>query len=340
MITPKTFVSSYATLHPKAACTVAPVSRNKLLDVSFHIARLAQSTFLLDGNGSHVSMSIADLNLPQLADQVLNCLPYDQVNQRDLGVVTVCASRSSAGEWDTQSLFSPLNKENVFAEERSVRVEVRCYERTLPLAKHVRWPIERRNLELDPSSDRTGEWECLLAKKKCDEAANSLELTEGLTSSLIVVRKNEPNTLYLPPPGSALEGSMSNIISLLAPSLGMDVKRSPLLLSNISEWQGAYLTSATKPLVPIAAIHVDSSQGLSTTGSSFIHTFPSPLMTDTLLLLQLALRCGIEGATEFLPKGLKQYLWLPLLSSPSSSPHPSSNTSLLECIEAQINSSI
>jgi branched-subunit amino acid aminotransferase/4-amino-4-deoxychorismate lyase len=76
-------------------------------------------------------------------------------------------------------------------------------------------------------------------------------VTEGSTSNLLVVRDDE---LLRPLPGTALEGVTEGIVLELAGQLGIPVRCTALLLSEVATWDEAIITSSNRRIVPIRQI--------------------------------------------------------------------------------------
>jgi len=82
-------------------------------------------------------------------------------------------------------------------------------------------------------------------------------LSEGLSSNFGVIKQG---ALYTAPRGSVLEGATLNTILSVCSSLGIPFFREFPKVSEWIEWEGAFISSTSRGLLPINKIRISESK--------------------------------------------------------------------------------
>lgn len=261
---------------------MAPIYSRRVLDVPFHLDRLYSSCQLLDRTTlSGPAPPEADFcSFVQEFVRAMQSVPLASV---DSGLLTMCAGRDAAGAWRLSALYSSVDKLALlngltYSPSQQLCVDVVNYSRSTPAAKAASWPLERQPLE---------------QRRNRDAAETVLwhdgQLLEGLTSNLLVMRGAGLQTA---PRGAVLGGSMAFLVRQVASGLGLQTAEQAPLLGACSQYDAAFLCSATKPLVPIGRLLGENGETL--------RVFPERL-PDALLSLLTILRLGLHDCREMLP---------------------------------------
>jgi len=124
-----------------------------------------------------------------------------------------------------------------------VPVQVRRYQREAPDVKSLDWLRAKKDMEneLPPGME-----ECLLAG-----GSGHNELYEGLSSNFFAVRKG---TVYVAPDGTILLGTVMRLVLDACKALDIPLKREVPLLEHVSEWDGCFITSTSRLVLPISSV--------------------------------------------------------------------------------------
>lgn len=156
---------------------------------------------------------------------------------------------NDCSEIHVDSFFRPtqLNEYNQFNFPFSeFCVETFPYVRKLPLSKSITWPSDRLFIE-----NLRGH----CSKEIILIDPNNSNYLEGLTSNLFVVDSTNC-IIYTAPSNQVLPGSMRKLVIAACRKLNMKVEQINITPDVISLCDAAFLTSATKPIVPITAVHL------------------------------------------------------------------------------------
>ena len=330
--TPRSFVAQQHQLMHSAVYTVVPVVGHRLLDLPFHVHRLHESFSLLESqHGRHGGVDAASVRSDFLA--MLGGLAEEHARDGALApdaLLTVCYGRpvvdgdaaATMGRlWyaTAGSLFASVGNSGPSA----LNVDLQPYERqTDPRVKPCSWPAERAPLEETRSRHGgAAAAETLIYTVADGERAR---VTEGLTSNLFVL--DAGGGLVTPPEGAALSGSMARCVVATALTLGVPVERrcpevevaggASLPPALRVPWRAAFVTSATKALVPIAAVHNDPSW---TSGAA-----ASPVYAALRAGLDTLLRPGQldmdRAAAAALGRIIPYPMWSPPITDPAFIP--------------------
>ena len=254
-ILPKEFVSTFGSQHLHGVYTVIPTiiqnEEYKLLDLEYHQERLMSSLETLLSLHNHP----LDCSLDGINSMIRDCIKQDDSIVDSYGITTICLgvdalsnsliAKNMFSTNDGCNYHSMYQKYNENNDETSFVVNTCVYERTLPQVKSCSWPIDRIPLEANRLRDYS---ETII----CSAAHNDLVLKEGLVSNLFFIRENKLLTSSYP----VLSGSMAKLVIQIAQQNGFTVEytelSSAILQSNYA--QGAFLTSATKPMQRISGI--------------------------------------------------------------------------------------
>lgn len=283
--TPRQFVTHFNRRYPCSSYTVMPVHITaaadksckpiaKLLNFDFHMARLATTeSVVTDLIRKRINLDISDCKFGE--------------GSMFTGVATICCASSGAGETDvlltemksidyktsTTSLTTgastpPPTTTPLFA------VNLSTHLRSLPALKPCSWPEERVGIELHRQSlNALGTLpyfvnDTVLASGDCLGA--DCRLLEGLTSSIIMLSHDAvtgDTEASLAADGSALSGSMADIVAKVSASLGYTVNRGGISLSRLAArdsgygskngavTSGVFLSSATNIVQKIDVIY-------------------------------------------------------------------------------------
>ena len=261
---PRSFVIQRNLELQNCVYTVIPVMNHQLLNLPYHVRRLYDSSQLLNPPLSAALESCSSgtnskrmSSIQLLLSRELSSLPQN-FNDGGDGLLTLCwgHSRGPTSTYETSSngvldTFVYPQPPGAFSSAvgKGVVVDLQRYRRqTDPRIKAASWPSERVHLEGNRPKHAT---ETLIY----DDDDSDCKVTEGLTSNLFVV---EDDCLVTAPEGAALSGSMAHIVLGVAKSMGIRVDRRcptfPGMTPTTIPWTTAFLTSATKPMVPITAI--------------------------------------------------------------------------------------
>jgi hypothetical protein len=223
---------------------------SRLLDLPFHLQRLISG---FDELAAQKLWQTDDIHSKY--DLVQSSIRSTVRDLKDnTGILTVAMQSDSGGKVFVDSFFFPMNA-TTFTADRSppnIIVDVQFYRRKRPLCKDISWPLERRILEANRPPQVTDTLLCSPEIILEGSASYMNALTEGLISNLYVV-ENDYSLTTCPKP-YVLQGSMANIISTVAKEKGIVINYQPPLLSEISSWRGAFLSSSCKPLHVISTI--------------------------------------------------------------------------------------
>ena len=271
---PRQFVTDFHRRHPHSLYTVIPLHISedgdgggervaKLLNFGFHARRLVADESVVI---RHVEKRIRESGLGEKAFT---------------GVATIC--NSNGGHSDTGAEIDVLLTEMVCIDYKRAllakgtvtgtpfpppfAVNMSPHSRSLPALKSCSWPEERLSIERQRD---------ILSKSKAlpygindtvlIREARGTALLEGLTSSLLLLShdmQSGATELSLAVEGSALRGSMSDVVATAAASLGYSVNYNGALLSQLAApdngcsavIRGAFLCSATKVAQRIDVIY-------------------------------------------------------------------------------------
>ena len=292
---PRTFVSGFYETHGRAgAYTVVPVLNSRVLDLPFHVERCATSAMMLSG-------------LPRLSGGVDRSAGFESALRRKLvaegllegiesGLLTICAVVKGEADWEVQTLVTrtPTREEMASPAEAGFVDVTRALQRTMPLAKATSWTVDRVAVE---KMRLKGAAETLLV------AGDDDAVLEGLVSNFYCVKGG--STLYTAPRGTVLPGSMGNLVEQLAIHLGFNIVEQSPRLQDCHAWDTAFLTSATKPIVPIRRIVHHTSGELRT-----VYDAPVQHPTSLFSLLTTTLRQGLFiQEPSLLEETLGRRLW-------------------------------
>lgn len=280
---PRDFVISQNSGSRNCVYTVIPVINDKILDLPFHMQRLQQS---FPGIGikerDEVSDIIADSCLKSFQNvDVSNglltvCLGLKSLNHntevndkknnhkddKTSSYQGDISNYNDSSMFESDSLLYPMNADFLSINSLKLIVDVKEYTRMNPRIKASSWPLERLPLETEntPASE-TIMYRCfdrsdINLESNDFSATNTNEgliikdrlfLSEGLTSNFFVC---ENDCLVTASEEVALSGSMSRLVVATAESLGIKIERKmpELSFSQPSNWDGVFLTSATKPI--------------------------------------------------------------------------------------------
>lgn len=286
------FVSSFARVYPQASYSVIPINRGQSLDLGFHLQRCYQSARLLSG----ASVAASDDDWNRFLTECQRKVKLSEASLPSSGLLTLC-SAARGPEWEVSCSYHHMDLEKlshlstaINPERGAVTVDLtRAMQRDHPSAKAARWTLERTPLE---SARSPGAFETVLVSTE-DEAL------EGLVSNLYVWRDSRLQTA---PEGRVLRGSMSAIVERLAAATGVPIEHSTPRLAECHLWDAAFLTSATRPMLPVRLL-------LDSTGAplvDFPNKLPDTLATLILMLRQGLYECGGEKAKE---EVLLQQMW-------------------------------
>lgn len=274
---PREFVSQYGLQNPRGAYSVAPVFSRSILDLPFHVDRLYSSCLLLGAEEGEDYDSFAR----NLMREARASMRLDVV---DSGLLTLCAGRDEAtGTWRLSALFTSMEKNDLLCAGLPpfLTVDVGVYSRKIPQAKAATWPKLRMPLEERRNRDAA---ETILV------SAEGI-LLEGLTSNFLAMRGS---VLHVAPRDRVLCGSMSDLVLGVARSLGIETtEEAPATITEMEQFDAAFLTSATKPIAPIRRV-------ITSTGE-VIREFPTEKLPSMLQLLQTTVRRGLAQKKELLP---------------------------------------
>ena len=290
---PRSFVIQKNLEWQSCVYTVMPVVNNRLLDLPFHVQRLHDSYQLLRTTRNEDTRMVSDKGLStSIKSQLLNELGhlqhrlYEDERTRHDGLLTMCCgtSSSSSVQESTSSKskgtssspccelalsFHPQDIDFMYKSVASgIAVDLQRYERpTDPRIKISSWPTDRMQLE---ERRWKGATETLIYQQIDGTTDPTMHIHEGLTSNVFVVQNNR---LITTEDGAALSGSMARIVLALANALNIPIDRQcPTLSASFPtkmSWTSAFITSASRPMVPIhtifhpfnqAALHVDNNQ--------------------------------------------------------------------------------
>jgi len=207
----------------------------------------------------------------------------EQAKGSESGLLTICAAEQNS-KWCVSANFTGMERRLLSLTESAhdpvihggVTVDLTSsIQREFPEAKMARWTQDRIPVE---AKRNVGATETILCRNGDD---GEVHLLEGLISNVYVWTRSH---LLTAPSGSVLTGSMSCLVDRLAPSLGVSVFRESPKLSDCNSWDAMFLTSATKPIVPVREI-------LNSDGN-VIRKFPNKLpdlLSELLVLLRLGL---------------------------------------------------
>eukprot|EP01041_Mallomonas_annulata_P009844 gene9844-20475_t len=255
-LTPKDFLQN----NPCGPYTVVPISRGKVLDLPFHVRRLKDS-FCARPNQMQFMEEYDDHNIKfsnKLISALSSSLPDSQFSGLATILISITGHTNQLMDSDIKCLFTVLNP--LYNEEyKSISVDLQLYTRKSPNLKNSQWIIDRKILEIN--RNKTSFETIMITKTK-----NDFLLTEGLISNIFII---ENNTLITAGNGSVLEGSMSNIVLNLCKSMNLPYEiRCPSLL-NFNTWTGAFMTSCTRPILPI--VEMTFSEEIKSTNSLAKH---------------------------------------------------------------------
>ena len=278
---PRSFVVQKNLEWKSCVYTVMPVVNNRLLDLPFHVQRLRDSYQLLRTTNDEDARMVSDKDLgTSIKSQVLHELGNlhhrlcdDELTRHDGLLTMCCGSSSSSVRVSTTSNSTPPYCElglSFYPQdigfmyksvETGIAVDLQRYERpTDPRIKISSWPTDRMQLE---ERRLKGATETLIYKQTDTATIPIMHIQEGLTSNVFVV---ENNRLVTTEDGAALSGSMARIVLAIAHALNIPVDRQcPTLSSSCPKktpWTSAFITSASRPIVPIHTIFHPSNQAV------------------------------------------------------------------------------
>lgn len=276
---PRQFVTESNNYLRRAVYSVAPFANGKCLDLPFHIHRLWTS---FDVNMNPASAVI----WPFLVEMDKG----SQLPVTSSGLLTVCFGESIFnGELEFRSFWS--YDQSPFKKDTLVDVDVQLFQRKIPQVKDCRWPIERRVLE----SNRP----CWIGETLLSRPDGSI--TEGLVSNVFCVDEQD-RIITTASPSTCLSGSMSRLVRATCSHMEVPVCYSAVDLK-AETVDGAFLTSATKPITGISSVLFRSTSG---TDEEIRRFKPSPLMLE----IRSTLLRGLETQDpNFLAEEIPYELW-------------------------------
>ncbi|GKY96157.1 hypothetical protein MPSEU_000575700 [Mayamaea pseudoterrestris] len=114
--------------------------------------------------------------------------------------------------------------------------------------KIASWTRLRQQMEQPLAYKPAGVAEVLMVRPLQN---NEMELLEGSSSNVLVVYKDgSPRTA----PHDVLSGYVRNLVLECAPACGLRLDPSPILLSEVDQWEEVIITSSTRLIYPISSI--------------------------------------------------------------------------------------
>jgi branched-chain amino acid aminotransferase len=207
-------------------------AHNQFLELRAHLDRLEQSMVLLDW-----AYRLDRARLRQALHTVCTAYPGDDTRVRiDVLAQPATAQGSSSRELITLAPFTPMPARLY---EEGVRVALApALHRANPLVKHAEFVLARRDYPLG----QPDAYEYLLLE---DE-----QMLEGSSSNFYGVRDG---TLWTAGDG-VLAGIARRIVLRLASELAIPVRLEPIALRAVPQLDEAFLTSASRGVLPVVAI--------------------------------------------------------------------------------------
>lgn len=159
--------------------------------------------------------------------------------------------------------------------KKMVPVQVRRYQREAPDVKSLDWLRAKKDMESELPPDME---ECLLAG-----GADHNELYEGLSSNFFTVQNG---TVYVAPEGTILLGTVMRLVMDACKALDIPLKREVPRLEQVSEWEGCFITSTSRLVLPISSVQFPDHPDIPE------KTFEAPC--DTILSIQQYVQQELE----------------------------------------------
>lgn len=273
-LSPREFVTYFHSLYFNASYTVVPVLDGQLLDLPFHLRRCYKSARLLVN--SEWKPGSDETPWCDFLSEYNDAISRSKPALTGPGVLTICTALISSSEWKVSAQFNSMEFDRLSLLNiplfSDVAVQLVQHQRRMPSAKAASWTLGRSPLELRQNKTAIEMVMC---------SADGSCLLEGLTSSVFVVKGT---ILMTAPDTMALKGSMASLVERFADTMGMTTIHAAPLLEDCNAWDAAFLTSATKPIVPIRRI-------LDADGN-IVREFPAEL-PHVLIALVHSVRQGI-----------------------------------------------
>lgn len=253
-LTPRLYLES---LSSPGCYTVIPVLGKKLLDAAFHLDRLIygyEQQYGSENDDSKVT----------LYDQALSkikAVVHDTQSTR-AGIVTLAMFNDKQGDRTAISFDAIYNvmDPTIYTSTKSppsLYADLHEYQRKLPLAKDIKWPIERKIIEKARKHKDLAESIMYLKDVSYKGTMYKNVLTEGLTSNIFIIDKDDyivtcPNELVLP-------GSMSKIIKGLSTKYNLRWREDIIVIDELKSWKAVFLSSSCKPIHVLEGIYKPAS---------------------------------------------------------------------------------
>eukprot|EP01038_Epipyxis_sp_PR26KG_P009197 gene9197-12405_t len=237
----------YCTVTPSigGVYSVLPVTRKGILDLPFHISRLADSWNQI--NGYRIEQT-AVVNMDEIVEKVKI---IKNKNDESNGAVALCFGKyEKANEQFTYKYFdlSQPSYLNIIPKKQHFIVDFQMHKRLYPTAKYTSWLIERKPLEMNThflSSETIIYHDTYETKNENNSLfSDSMIITEGLKTNIFFIDNN--NNIITSPSSLILSGSMAKIVKAICQLNNINIIEKEIQLSLFDQWKGAFLTSSTK----------------------------------------------------------------------------------------------
>lgn len=277
---PRDFVISRDCAFKNCVYTVIPVINDRILDLPFHLQRLEQSfPYIGTKERYEIRDLVADSCLKQFQnDDISNGLLTICLGLKGLTDETEISDNKNSDRknksrryqdkisrindsdmFESDSLLYPMSADFLSLNLSKLIVDIKEYTRRNPKMKASSWPLERVPLEIrgTPAIEtimyrKSKRLDTVLGSNDSSTDKSSIDrseiyFTEGLTSNFFVCQNDH---LITAPEEVTLTGSMARLVAATAESLGIKIERKmpEFSFSEPSSWNGAFITSATKPI--------------------------------------------------------------------------------------------
>jgi branched-subunit amino acid aminotransferase/4-amino-4-deoxychorismate lyase len=233
----KSFVSNKVKLSVHGCYTVIPIIKGKLLDLPYHYKRIKEPFDITNKSESYQLTC-------RFIDMIQNFNLKDDQNGH--AVITLCSQLDKSYSFD-MNYFS-MNFDSFYSYASISLVETYPFQRQQPYWKNIKWPLERQHIE----NQRKLSSEEIILISKLDGG-----LLEGLTTNIFVVNTSN-KSVYVPPDDLILPGSMARLVVASCKIKNISIFREPLTLNILKSCDSLFLTSATKPIIEVENLHIDS----------------------------------------------------------------------------------
>lgn len=239
-----------------AYTTARSVDQDAIFEWEAHVERMAKSSKLMmdreesesadgigDGAARHSDITSAESLRPLLLDTVAEAMTAFKAGHEGQEMKITVLITWTSDDYEISTLVVPLGNRPA----QPVKAQVGGKPRKNALAKDSEWTRQRLSLEKQKPADVN---EIILM----DEDGG---LFEGTQTNFYAV---QDGAVYTAEEG-ILEGTVRKMILEVCEREGVPIRREPPNIKSIGDWQGAFISSTSRLLLPLAEIDYRPAEG-------------------------------------------------------------------------------